>query len=80
MVLETGKFWKARKFYEKLRFKVSAILKENYGGVDFVVMEKLMKQKVILTDIKSPRVACIPFFVVNQTIELSQVELCPFCI
>ena len=42
MVLETGKHWKARKFYEKLGFKVSAILKAHYGGVDFVVMEKAL--------------------------------------
>ena len=42
MVLETGRHWKARKFYEKLRFKVSAVLKKHYGGVDFVIMEKAL--------------------------------------
>ena len=42
MVLETGMHWKARKFYENLGFKVSAILKAHYGGVDFAVMEKVL--------------------------------------
>ena len=35
MVLETGKHWKARKFYEKLGLKISVILKAHYGGGGF---------------------------------------------